>query len=342
MSALASLAWNNKFGLPALPPAGTFKDQSILITGASSGLGLAAAVHFVNLGASKVIITARTKSRGDAARQAIESQTGIKNVVELMELDMSTFEHTKSFADQVKAEVGSIDYVLLNAGLLNTKFKQTSDGWEETIQVNVLSTALLAILLLPWIKEAGKGHAHLGFVTSGLHRFVDIDRNFPTKDVLSYYSKKENYPKAPPRDPMYGISKLLEHYVVNEIAKIALGSDGSPQVIVNTICPGLVKSDLARQYKTSYLLTAGVNLFQAVLSKSTEGGARTLVLSGLTPASDHGKFIKHYSTDEEYNRQVEKNITGPKGQELQAKVWNEVLAILEGSIPEVKGIVARS
>jgi len=38
--------------------------------------------------------------------------------------------------------------------------------------VNVLSTALLALLLLPWMEEKGKGKAHLGFVTSGTHRAV--------------------------------------------------------------------------------------------------------------------------------------------------------------------------
>ena len=140
-----------------------------------------------------------------------------------MVLDMSTFVATKVFADKVTEEVKAIDYVLLNAGVLNTEFKMGSEGFEETIQINVLSTALLALLLLPWIKQVGKGKAHLGFVTSGRHRGVGIGTEFPKKDVLVFFSKKENFPKS---DGMYAVSKLLEQYVVREITKMSVGSDG--------------------------------------------------------------------------------------------------------------------
>jgi NAD(P)-dependent dehydrogenase (short-subunit alcohol dehydrogenase family) len=193
-------------------------------------------VHFVNLGASSVILTARSHDKGEAAKAAIESQTGTvgKGIVKAMELDMSTLASTKEFAETVKKEVKKIDVVLLNAGVLNKGYKAGKEGFEETIQVNVLSTALLALLLLPWIKEAGGGKAHLGFVTSGTHKGVAID-GWPKEDVLGYLSKEENWPKG----GMYGPSKLLEQYVVNEIAKLAVGSDGKPRVIVNPMCPGM-------------------------------------------------------------------------------------------------------
>jgi FlaA1/EpsC-like NDP-sugar epimerase len=53
---MPQIIFRNKFLLPSLPPPGTFKDKKVLITGASGGLGLAAAVHYVNLGASLVRI----------------------------------------------------------------------------------------------------------------------------------------------------------------------------------------------------------------------------------------------------------------------------------------------
>jgi len=172
MLALPRLVYNNKLALPSLPAKGTFQDKTIIVTGASGGIGLATAAHYVNLGASTVIITARTVAKGEAAKATIEAQTGTigKNVVKVIELDMSTFASTKLFADRVTREVKTIDCVLLNAGMLATRPKIGKEGFEESIEVNTLSTALLGILLLPWMKEAGKGKAHLVFVTSGLHR----------------------------------------------------------------------------------------------------------------------------------------------------------------------------
>ncbi|KAG0646351.1 Short chain dehydrogenase atnD [Hyphodiscus hymeniophilus] len=325
--------FRNKFGLPSLPPSGTFKHSTILITGATGGLGLATAVHFINLGATSVIITARSNAKGEAARASIETQTGTvgKGIVKVMLLDMSTLASTKQFADQIKREVKTIDYLLLNAGLLNTTFQQGQEGFEETIQVNVLSTALLGLLLLPWIKEAGKGKAHMGFVTSGLHRSVDIG-TWPQNDVLGFFSKPQNWPKG----GMYGTSKLLEQYVVNEIAKLAVGKDGKAEVIVNPMCPGMVKSDLGRQYKTGAVASFGVDMIMNIIAKSTEGGARTLVLAAL--AKENGEYITHYQSDADYKIAAEESVFGAKGQKMQAEVWKEVLAVLEMEVPEVRTI----
>jgi NAD(P)-dependent dehydrogenase (short-subunit alcohol dehydrogenase family) len=149
-----------------------------------------------------------------------------------MLLDMSTLTSTKAFTSQLKSEIEDIDIVLLNAGALNTTHSLSEEGYEQTIQVTVLSTALLALLLLPWMKVAGKGKAHLGFVTSGRHRTVSIDA-WPKDNVLRWLSAKENWPAS-----MYATAKLLEQYVANEVAKLAIGIDGTPYVIVNPMCPG--------------------------------------------------------------------------------------------------------
>ncbi|TVY16932.1 Short-chain dehydrogenase/reductase tropG, partial [Lachnellula arida] len=330
---LKMLAYRNKFALPSLPPPDSFKGQNILITGASSGLGLASAVHFVNLGASSVIITARTTAKGLAAKAEIETATNTvgKDVVKVMELDMSTFARTLAFAERVKAEVKKLDIVLLNAGIFPTSFRLSQEGWEESIQVHVLGTGLLALELLPWLKKLGGGKKHMSFVASGNHRAVKIRKadGWPQEDVLGFWSQKENFGKM----EMYSVSKLLEQYVVNKIAKLS-----SPEVIVNPLCPGLVKTDLAREFKTNFLMSMAVNGYMNVMSKTTAGGARSLVLTALTPPEDNGKYITHYQSDKDYKNAVQHNVLGPEGQKMQAQVWKEVLDILEKAVPGVKSI----
>lgn len=88
----------------------------------------------------------------------------------MMLLDMSTLGAVKEFADQVTREVKVIDVVYLNAGVQNFPgYAPTvsKDGWEETLQVNAWSTVLLGLLLLPWLKVAGRGKARLSFTGSG-------------------------------------------------------------------------------------------------------------------------------------------------------------------------------
>ena len=180
----------------------------------------------VNLGASSVIITARSNAKGEAAKAAIEAQTKTegKGIVKFMILDMSTFKDTKLFADKVKAELQTIDYVLLNAGMLNIDFALGKEGHEETMEINLLATTLLALLLLPWMRKAGRGKAHLGFVTSGLHRGVPIDsETFPKQNVLEFFDQKVNFPK---QRGIYAISKLFLEYVMLEISRLAVGADG--------------------------------------------------------------------------------------------------------------------
>lgn len=231
-----------KFYPDALPPADSFDGQTILVTGGTSGLGLASAVHFLTLGAKEVIITARNASRGESAMTKILDQARgkAKGSVSIMELDMNSYASCLAFADNVKARhshsaaegKGGLDVVVLNAGVTNNAFRRSPEGMEEIVQVNTLSTTLLALLLVPWLKSERQHRssaAHLVFVSSGLHTSADI-QPWPEHvkndgGVLEHFNKEETWPTGM-SSPMYANSKLMLMYAIEELCKMALGPDG--------------------------------------------------------------------------------------------------------------------
>ena len=117
-----------------LPPAGTFKGQAVLITGGNSGLGLAAAAHFVNLGAQEVIITSRNAARASGALSTLvrETQGRSKDVVRVETLDMTSYASVAALSAEIKkvrAGRGGIDYMILNAGTYGVDFTMAGEGW---------------------------------------------------------------------------------------------------------------------------------------------------------------------------------------------------------------------
>ncbi|KAH7411510.1 hypothetical protein BKA64DRAFT_663616 [Cadophora sp. MPI-SDFR-AT-0126] len=322
-----------------LPPSLSFNGQSILITGGTSGLGLETAIHYVNLGAASVIITARTLSRGNDAKLAIEKRTGKKDVVNVMVLDMDTFAGVKGFMKQLRADVTKLDIVLLNAGVHNFEFQQSPEGWEQDIQVNVLSTILLGTLMIPWLRQIKKTGQiqHLGFVGSSSHYISPDISKWPTQDVLQTFNKKENFVSGLHN---YAISKLLFHYGALELSKLAIDDDGNPSPIINIVCPGMIRTNIARGFANKgplYKLIEAAFMF--IRCNPADVGARSLVLMGDTTKEEHGTFRNPMLSREEYASKSAPMLTSPEGKRMQAQVWKEITGVLVKAVPEVGDIV---
>jgi NAD(P)-dependent dehydrogenase (short-subunit alcohol dehydrogenase family) len=117
----------------SLPPAGSFDGQTVLITGGTTGLGLAAAIHFATLGAD-VIITFRAEGRAETAKERIEKTAKIQGEdrVIALPLDMSSYASCIAFIEQLKGcltSPGQLDVAVLNAGSINSHFEESPEGW---------------------------------------------------------------------------------------------------------------------------------------------------------------------------------------------------------------------
>jgi retinol dehydrogenase 12 len=174
-------------------PSASFASKTVIITGASSGLGKEAAKHIVRLGASKVILGCRSTGKGDETKREIEAELKCNTeILDVWQLDIESSESIKAFVDRAN-KLPRLDVVINNAGLVTNSF-QTVYGTERTIAVNVIGTFLLALQLIPKLKETAKTYEvtpRLTFVGSALYDVAKYPENYG-KDIFSWLSNKEN------------------------------------------------------------------------------------------------------------------------------------------------------
>src|SRR5450755_312950 len=151
----------------------SMRGKVVLVTGATSGLGLASAEGFARLGAS-VWLLARDPARGDQARaQVAEQSAGGDTRVALC--DLSDLETVRRFATQFGAETPRLDVLVNNAGLLAGKRTLSTDGIELTFATNVVGPFLLTNLLTPLLVRSAPSRI-LNVSSGGMYtQRVDVD-----------------------------------------------------------------------------------------------------------------------------------------------------------------------
>lgn len=149
------------------------------MTGANVGLGLEAARHFARLGAAKVILACRDTEKGERAKADIERSTARSGIVEVWALDLCSFESVKHFCRRAD-QLPRLDVVVENAAVAFVGPRGAlAEGYETTITVNVVSTFLMALLLLPTLRRtAAKFNVrpNLVIVSSDAHFVVRPSR----------------------------------------------------------------------------------------------------------------------------------------------------------------------
>lgn len=295
MAALYRLIYS-KWHPPASPNS-SFTGKTILITGANTGLGFEAAKHFLALDAASLVIAVRSIEKGKAAKERLsEAFPDKREAIDVLPLDMNSYTSIMEFANCVNSRCKYLDVALLNAGISNRLYTVSPGGWEETLQVNTISTTLLALLLLPKLRASKRDQddVHMVIVSSGFHAGVTAEEiSVGSEDILAACNDCEaRFAAAGGGNRQYAISKLLIMFVVKDLAALATSRGGEPQVLVTSCCPGACITDLGRQYNRWYEQLA-MQLLGPIIARTVEEGSRTLVSAATLGAESQGGYWKN-------------------------------------------------
>jgi NAD(P)-dependent dehydrogenase (short-subunit alcohol dehydrogenase family) len=143
-----------------------FADKTVLVTGASDGVGYATARRLVDDGAT-VFVHANDQRRGDDATAALIKDGAEPLRLHLVVADFTRLAEVASLADQLVAELPALDLLINNAAIAAPERRTyTDDGNEITFQVNYLAAYILTTALTDRIAKA---HGRVLSVSSAVH-----------------------------------------------------------------------------------------------------------------------------------------------------------------------------
>ena len=230
--------------------------KQVLITGATGGIGLAAAVELARRGA-RLALVARSQARAAEAIAKIKGATSSARV-DVLEADLASQASVRKLATEALARYPAIDVLVNNAGAINASRHLTTDGIELTWAVNHLAPFLLTSLLLDRLKSSAP--ARIITTSSAAHQGAHI----PFEDLAAERSYRLGGFER------YGQTKLANILFTKELAHRLEGTG------VSAFCfhPGLVNTGFNRN--NGFLMGIGMAIARP-FSRSPEKGAETLV-----------------------------------------------------------------
>jgi NADP-dependent 3-hydroxy acid dehydrogenase YdfG len=193
----------------------SLKDQIVLITGASSGIGAACGRALARDGA-KVILSGRRRERLEALASELKKNSGASSLI--LPFDVRKLDQVKAALEKLPKEWENVDILINNAGLsrgLDKLYEGSVEDWEEMIDSNVKGLLYVTRLVVPGMVKRGRGHV----------------LNIASIAGIQTYS----------RGNVYCATKAAVRVLSDGLRMDLLGSP----VRVTTISPGLVETEFA-------------------------------------------------------------------------------------------------
>lgn len=150
-----------------------------IVSGATGGIGRATSVALALEGKALVLACRNVNTAAIFARDLV-AKTGNEDITTL-HLDLSSFESVRKFVEELKKLNRPVEALVNVAGVMTRNSQITNDGYEQSVQVNYLGTALLSILTAPLIPQGG----HIVFTTSLTRLVSHIPNQFPHESNFS-------------------------------------------------------------------------------------------------------------------------------------------------------------
>jgi NAD(P)-dependent dehydrogenase (short-subunit alcohol dehydrogenase family) len=262
--------------------------KTAIVTGSNIGLGLECARQLLDLGLSKLILAVRDESKGETARAALLKDRNLDApAIQVWKLDLFSYNSVAEFAERA-SNLEHLDIAMLNAGVYKVELTINPEtGFEEDVQVNYLSTALLTLLLLPIMatKRSGTAPGRLTIVssdTAGRAKFPER----ASDPLLKAFKTNERTWDMQER---YSTSKLLGQLFLCELTRHV-----PPSVVtVDAANPGFCYGSELQRDGNGTVLGFLVRAFTRVIGRPVTVGARALTAAAVKFGDEvHGEYVE--------------------------------------------------
>eukprot|EP00924_Labyrinthula_sp_SR-Ha-C_P014558 snap_masked-scaffold_34-processed-gene-1.57-mRNA-1 protein AED:0.11 eAED:0.11 QI:0/-1/0/1/-1/1/1/0/365 len=252
--------------------------RTVIVTGGNNGLGFSTSKYLFRHGA-RVVMTCRSGEKCKAAREEIlytptdgainpNAVLSTDNLV-TMQIDLSNLSSIRDFVETFKKQNRKLHHLVLNAGLMSSKFALTIDGIEESMGVNHIGHFYLAELLIPVMKETNAEIKPTITILSSMMHDAGCEeltlRTLSSRDPLTVLNNASDYDKI----QAYCRSKLANVLHANALAR------KHPDILTNSVHPGGVSTPGAKKLFGRYLeglisATTGFLLYDSDLASMTQ------------------------------------------------------------------------